>query len=133
MAWFFFFGRDVPSDLRANHAARGYGIVRLDRPSDNLITLSATDWSQDYNMDNILNWINVSTKTDPIVGMASNRDPKNYPHANNLMLNAPKGVNVHSSTWQNDQLRSQWWAYWQQQAACHEWFDSSTNTVHGCP
>jgi RHS repeat-associated protein len=109
------------------------GSLILDRPIDNLITLSATDWSQDYNMDNILNWINVSTKTDPIVGMGSNRDPKNYPGANNLMLNAPKGVNVHSSTWQNDQLRSQWWAYWQQQAACHEWFDSSTNTVHGCP
>ena len=108
----------------------------IQHPIDNLITLAPTDWSQSYNLANILNWENISAAQDWVVSAASSEgdDPKHYPHANNLILNAPNygHIAAHSAIWQNDSLRNQWWGFWQQHAACHEWFDDKTNTVHGC-
>jgi len=106
----------------------------IEHPIDNLITLAPTDWSQDYNLENILNWENISVAQDWVVSAASNQDPKHYPHANNLVLNAPNygHISAHSAIWQNDSLRNLWWNFWQEHAQCHEWFDGKTNTVHGC-
>jgi|HubBroStandDraft_6_1064221.scaffolds.fasta_scaffold74596_2 hypothetical protein len=113
--------RDVPVPPLARRASR---------------RSSGTDFYQEYDIGNIRNWINVSAVQDWIAGTVSDENPKHELWAKNLVLKAPSGYGdgtSHSASWNSDQLRSQWWAYWQQQAACHEWFDSSTNTVHGRP
>jgi hypothetical protein len=97
----------------------------IDHPIDNLITLAPTDYSQDYNLANIINWESISVAQDWVVSAGSSQDPKHYFGANNLVLNAPKygHIAAHSAVWQDDGLRNQWWEFWQQHALCHDWWD----------
>ena len=113
----------------------------LDHKIDNLITL-ATPVYEGLSGDstNIGNWLNVSTQQDIVpwlVSTAPGDDPNSatsFKGANNLSLNASGygRISAHSAIWQDQSLRAQWWAFWKNHAACHEWFDGATNTVHGC-
>jgi hypothetical protein len=105
---------------------------------DNFITLAAPKYDDlQPPLSNIGTWINVTTRQDWVQSFASwlkSSDSGNFSGAYNVQLNA-KGyghIAAHSAIWQNDQLRAQWWQVWQAHAQCHEWWDETTNTLHGC-
>jgi len=60
--------------------------------------------------------------------------PYSFRGSFNLQLNASgQGhIGAHSAIWQNDALRNLWWNFWREHAPCHESWDPSTNTLHGC-
>ena len=110
---------------------------------DNLITLNTPvyntqDWDGGGNFisidrNNIGYWLDVTTVQD-WVAPADSVTTWPYPYTTHIELNA-KGVGpfqAHSVSWNADSYRAQWWEIWRQQQACHDWFDPTNNTLHGC-
>ncbi len=98
--------------------------LELTHKIDNLITLGTPGEGADMyapNWNNIGKWYNIQASTDWVPGMDSDVDATNREGARNFVVPTPGlghlGGNgsAHSSLWQNNNIRNQWWTWWTNQ------------------
>jgi RHS repeat-associated protein len=102
---------------------------------DNLVTLDTPNYGfmLTPGLDNIVKWLNVMVLGDWVAPFVSRENPSQFSGAINLQIqgNSSQHIQDHSAVWSDAAIRAQWWRR-VQEMQCQEWFDTSTNTVHGC-
>ena len=87
-------------------------------------------------MANVGSWVNVTVGQDWVETMFSDipLGARTQQGTHGYTISAPQygHITAHSAIWQDDALRTLWWRFWQQHAACQESWDDKTNTLHGC-